>query len=165
MKRIKVINDSTDLIPMLHAFDTDVKRKVFQEVSSRWCLRSTIREKFGEEGIKALNFFVKMKLVQTRWEPTAKGVEMAYMSYYTTFRIDASVPVVEVGDILYVVQMSHEEFEGVERKILEMVEKGESFPGTIAKNLGISETMFKGLVKRSSLLEFRGMKVVKIPMK
>ncbi len=165
MKRIKVINDSTDLIPMLHAFDTDVKRKVFQEVSSRWCLKSAIKEMFGEEGLRALNFFVKMKLVQTRWEPTPTGVEMAYMSYYTTFRIDASVPVSEIGDILYVVQMRTEEFDEMEKKIIEMVDKGEGFPGSLAKNLGISETMFKGLVKRSSILEFRGMKVSRIPKK
>lgn len=162
MKRIKVINDTTDLIPMLHAMDSDVKRMVFQEVSAKWCLKNVIIEKFGDEGLEALNYFVKMKLVQTRWEPTPTGVDMAYMSYYTTFRIDTSCPVTEVGDILFVVQMTHKDFLNMEKKITLIVESGESFPRTIAKKLDISEIMLKGIVKRSSRLEFKGMKVSKI---
>lgn len=161
MKRIKVINDPTDLVPMLHVMDSDVKRKVFQEVSAKWCLKSIITDKFGDEGIEALNFFVKMKLVQTRWEPTPNGVEMAYMSYYTTFHIDTSCPVTEVGDILFVMAMQEKEFKEMEGKVMTIVEQGENFPRTIAKNLDISEIMLKCVVKRSPSLEFKGMKVMK----
>lgn len=162
MKRIKVINDPTDLVPMLHMMDSEIKRQVFYEVSSKWCMRSAIAEKYGDEGIEALNFFVKMKLVQTRWEPTPSGVDMAYMSYYTTFHIDASCPVSEVGDILFVLQMSNDEFKKFETDVLKIVEGGENFPRTIAKNLDISEIMLKCIVKRSPKLEFKGMKVMKI---
>ncbi len=161
MKRIKVINDPTDLVPMLHVMDSDVKRKVFSEVSSKWCLKSAISEKFGEEGIEALNFFVKMKLVQTRWEPTPNGIDMAYMSYYTTFHIDTSCPVTEVGDILFVMAMPDKEFKSIEKKVGKIVETGENFPRTIAKSLDISEIMLKCIVKRSPFLEFKGMKVIK----
>lgn len=161
MNRIKVINDPTDLVPMLHVMDTDVKRKVFHEVSAKWCLKRAIAEKFGDEGIEALNFFVKMKLVQTRWEPTPNGVDMAYMSYYTTFHIDTSCPVTEVGDILFVMAMPEEEFKAMEKQIAAIVETGENFPRTIAKELDISEIMLKCIVKRSPSLEFKGMKVMK----
>jgi predicted DNA-binding ArsR family transcriptional regulator len=161
MKRIKVISDPTDLVPMLHAMDSDIKRQVFTEVSAKWCLKSTIQEMYGDEGIDALNFFLKMKLVQTRWEPTPKGVDMAYMSYYTTFHIDTSCPVTEVGDILFVMAMPNNEFKVLEKKIVGIVETGENFPRTIAKNLDISEIMLKCIVKRSGSLEFKGMKVMK----
>lgn len=162
MKRVKVINDPTDLVPMLHMMDSEVKRQVFQEVSAKWCLKSAIAEKYGEEGIEAVNFFVKMKLVQTRWEPTPAGVDMAYMSYYTTFHIDASCPVNEVGDILFVLQMSNKDFKKMESNVTKIVEGEENFPRTIAKNLDISEIMLKCIVKRSSKLEFKGMKVMKV---
>lgn len=161
MKRIKVINDPTDLVPMLHAMDSEIKRQVFSEVSAKWCLKSTIAEQFGDPGIDAINFFVKMKLVQTRWEPTPQGVDMAYMSYYTTFHIDTSCPVTEVGDILFVMAMPDKEFGALEKKIIAIVEQGENFPRTIAKDLEISEIMLKCIVKRSAFLEFRGMKVMK----
>ena len=161
MKRIKVISDPTDLVPMLHAMDSDVKRQVFGEVSAKWCLKSTIVEKYGEDGINALNFFVKVKLVQTRWEPTPQGIDMAYMSYYTTFHIDTSCPVTEVGDILFAMAMPEKAFLALEKKITTIVAEGENFPRTIAKSLDISEIMLKCIVKRSASLEFKGMKVMK----
>ena len=162
MKRIKVINDPTDLVPMLHAMDSEVKRQVFGEVSVKWCLKSHIKEKYGDEGIDALNFFVKMKLVQTRWEPTPQGVDMAYMSFYTTFHLDTSCPVTDVGDILFVMAMPDKDFLNLEEQIIRTVEGGEHFPRTIAKDLSISEIMLKCLVKRSAVLEFKGMKVMKV---
>ena len=161
MKRVKVISNPTDLIPMLHAMDSDVKRKVFQEVSSEWRTKSAIKEEYGEEGTEALEYFAKMKLVQTRWEPTPSGVEMAYMSYYTTFHIDTSCPVMEVGDILFVMQLDDEKFRVMEDRIVEIVDKGENFPPTIEKELNISETMLKGMVKRSTLLLYKGMKIIR----
>jgi len=162
MKRIKVITDPTDLVPMLHMMDSEVKRKVFKEVSSTWCLKSAIVEKYGEDGIDALNYFVNMKLVQTRWEPTPAGIDMAYMSYYTTFHIETSCPVKEVGDILFIMQMSTKDFGKMEADVLKTVEEGEYFPRTIAKNLDITEIMLKCIVKRSPKLIFKGMKVMKI---
>lgn len=160
MKRVKVINDPTDLVPMLHMMDSEIKRKVFLEVSSKWCLKSEIEKEFGEEGVEALNFFSKMKLVQTRWEPTPSGVDMAYMSYYTTFHIDTSCPVTEVGDILFVMQMDNDTFKAIEDSIMETVVAGENFPRTIAKAMDVSEIMLKCIVKRSNTLTFKGMKVI-----
>jgi len=59
MKRIKVINEATELVPVMRAMDTEVKRKVFMEVSNRWCTAEDIERLFGEEGRQALGFFEK----------------------------------------------------------------------------------------------------------
>ena len=78
MKRIKVINEPTELVPVMRAMDTEVKRKVFMEVSTHWCTAKTIEELYGLEGRQALNFFEKMKLVETRWESVDSISEKAY---------------------------------------------------------------------------------------
>ena len=57
MIRTKVINDSTDLVSILRAFDTPIKKEVFIEISKDWMPTSMILDKFGEEGQKALEFF------------------------------------------------------------------------------------------------------------
>ena len=87
MKRIKVISEVTDLVPMFHSVDTEVKRQVFQEASKSWLAESEIKEKYGDEGMEAIRFFDKMKLVKTQWKTSANGPEKAYLSYYTTFQI------------------------------------------------------------------------------
>ncbi len=71
MNRIKVINEPSELVPMLRAVDTQIKREVLKEVTLEWRTTKEIENKFGPEGSDALKFFEKMKLVETRWQSTS----------------------------------------------------------------------------------------------
>ena len=159
MKRIKVINEPTELVSILRAVDTKVKREVFKEVSQDWCTIKAIEEKYGEEGKEALMFFEKMKLVETKWESGDKGSEKAYHSYYMSFHINTSCPVIEISDVLAVAVMQKKEFDKYEKRIKKLVGDDGKFAGDIAEELGISPTMLKSIVKRSSVLEYRGHRV------
>ena len=66
MLRTKVVNDSTDLVPLLRAFDNNVKKEVFNELLLDWKPLSDILVKYGDEGANALEYFDKMKLVETK---------------------------------------------------------------------------------------------------
>ena len=57
MMQAKLINDITDLVWLMRAFDSEVKRNVFEEVCQDWKLLEDIEEKYGEEGKNALRFF------------------------------------------------------------------------------------------------------------
>ncbi|HEC89003.1 MAG TPA: hypothetical protein ENI44_00270, partial [Thermoplasmatales archaeon] len=96
MLRTKVVNDSTDLVPLLRAFDDPIKKAVFKEIQSDWKAISEIREKYGEPGERALEFFDKMKLVETRWSTPEEGIngkpQKKYRSFYSTFNINISCP-------------------------------------------------------------------------
>ncbi|UCC93555.1 MAG: ArsR family transcriptional regulator [Thermoplasmata archaeon] len=159
MKRIKVINEPTELVPVMRAMDTDVKRKVFMEVSSRWCTANNIEELYGKEGRQALNFFEKMKLVETRWESVDSISEKAYHTYYLSFHINTTVKVQDIAEVLAAVVMADEDFEGLEDNIIEQVKDGGRFAGDIAEDLGISQIMLRSLVKRSTKLDYRGHRV------
>ena len=50
MMRTKVVNDSTDLVPLLRAFDNKVKKEVFNELLLDWKPLSELMEKYGEDG-------------------------------------------------------------------------------------------------------------------
>jgi len=141
---------------MFHSVDTEIKRKVFQDASRNWISESEVLEKYGEEGMEAIRFFDKMKLVKTQWKTGPNGPEKAYLSYYTTFQIDTSCPVLEVSDILHVVALPSDEFQEIEKKIASMVKGGNNFAGNVAKELDLSLTMLKGLIKRSGRVDFRG---------
>jgi predicted DNA-binding ArsR family transcriptional regulator len=107
-------------------------------------------------------FFEKMKLVETKWESGESGSEKAYHSYYMSFHINTSCPVVEISDVLAVAVMNKKEFDKFEKKILKLVGGDGKFAGDIAEELGISPTMLKSLVKRSSVLEYRGHRVERL---
>lgn len=163
MNRIKVINDPSDLVPMLRAVDTRVKREVLKEVTLEWRTSKEIEEKFGPEGKEALRFFEKMKLVETKWQSIpGSHPDKAYHTYYTSFHINASWPVYEISDVLAAAMMPDEEFQEIERKILDLVGSEGKFAGDVAESLGITSTMLKSLVKRSVKLDYRGHRIERI---
>lgn len=162
MRRIKVINEPTELVPMLRALDTVVKRQVFQEVTNGWNTAEQIEDKYGEEGKDALLFFEKMKLVETMWQSREDNTqEKAYHTYYISFYINTSAPVTEISDILAAAVMDDKEFNKLETKIIKLVGEDGMFIGDISEQEDLSATFLKALVKRSTKLEYRGHRIEK----
>ncbi len=159
MKRIKVINEPTELVPVMRAMDTEVKRKVFIEVSNRWCTANSIEDLYGVEGRQALNFFEKMKLVETRWESVNSISEKAYHTYYLSFHINTTVAVQDIAEVLAAVVMPDDEFGKLEATIIEQVKDGGRFAGDVSEEMGLSQVMLRSLVKRSTKLDYRGHRV------
>ncbi|MEI6795759.1 MAG: ArsR family transcriptional regulator [Methanomassiliicoccales archaeon] len=163
MNKIKVINEPSELVPMLRAVDTPVKRDVLKEVTLEWRTSKEIEDKYGQDGKDALKFFEKMKLVETRWQPSdGNRPEKAFHTYYNSFHINASWPVYEISDVLSVAMMPEEEFDEIEGRILEQVGKDGRFAGDVAEGLGLTSTMLKSLVKRSVKLDYRGHRLERI---
>jgi predicted DNA-binding ArsR family transcriptional regulator len=163
MNRIKVINEPSELVPMLRAVDTKVKREVLKEVTLEWRTTKEVEAKYGPEGSDALKFFEKMKLVETRWQSTSGSFpEKAYHTYYTSFHINASWPVYEISDVLAAAMMPEEEFQNLEKEIFNEVGPEGRFAGDIAEKLGITSTMLRSLVKRSVRLDYRGHRIERL---
>ena len=165
MMRTKVVNDSTDLVPLVRAFDNKTKKDVFKEVLSEWKHFSEIKEKYGENGIDALEFFDKMKLVETRWTTSEEGVggkpQKKYRSYYSAFNINISCPVSEISEIFTIASLSHEEFEKLESEIYDFLGDDGKFGNMVAEYFGLSNLALKSLVKRSNRFCYKGLKLSK----
>jgi predicted DNA-binding ArsR family transcriptional regulator len=163
MKRIKVINEPSELVPMLMAMDTQIKRDVFNEISKDWLTLAQIEEQFGEDGTNALRFFEKMKLVDTMWQTSSENKqEKAFHTYYMSFHINTSCPVHEISDVLSVAVMPDEGYDELEQKIVDLAGEEGEFAGNILEHMQITPTMLKSLVKRSEKLEYRGHRVERI---
>lgn len=163
MRRIKVVSESTDLVPILRAFDSDAKRDVFQRLVDAWLTASQIEKEFGQPGLQALSLFEKTKLVETRWENVEGKTEKAYHSYYTAFHINTSASVGEIAEILSVASMDEKDFEGIEGELSSMVGKEGFSARAIAEKFNMPLIRLKSLLKRSSKLEFKGHLVKKLP--
>ena len=160
MNRIKVINEPSELVPMLRSVDTPIKRDVLKEVTLEWRTADEIEKKYGPEGKDAIIFFEKMKLVESRWLSTDGNYpEKSFHTYYTSFHINAQWPVYEISDVLAAAMMSEEEYSEIENKILEQVGNDGKFSGDVAEALGMTSTMLKSLVRRSVKMDFRGHRI------
>lgn len=165
MLRTKVVNDSTDLIPLMRAFDTNVKKEVFKEIQTDWKPLSEIREKYGEHGEKALEIFDRMKLVETRWTTSEEGIsgkpQKKYRSFYSAFNINISCPVNEISEIFTVASLDQNEFQKLEEEIYEFLGNDGKFSSTVAEHIKLSPLALKSVVKRSNILENKGLKLIR----
>ncbi len=162
MRRIKVVSEPTDLVPILRAFDSDVKRDVFRKLGAGWITVADVEREFGPDGAEAMNFFEKTKLVETKWEIIEGKTAKAYHSYYTAFQVNISCAAQDISEILAVAAMPEPKFRRVEEEIEAMVGDEGFSARAITEKLNIPLTQLKSLLKRSSRLEFRGHLVKKL---
>ncbi|PKK86625.1 MAG: hypothetical protein CVT48_00195 [Thermoplasmata archaeon HGW-Thermoplasmata-1] len=159
MTHVKVINDPSDLVIMLRAFDTPVKKAVFDAIQDKWMTAAQIAELFGEGGREAIAFFDNAKLVETRWEPPQNGKrpEKSYKAYYANFYLKLSSPIGVISEIFNVACMPNEEFREIEDKIYERIGEAGLQLRTISEEFGFSHNFLRSFVNRSARLTFRGM--------
>jgi predicted DNA-binding ArsR family transcriptional regulator len=162
VNRIKVVSEVAELVPILRAVDSETKANVFKEVTANWQTAKQIEEKFGVEGLDALRFFEKMKLVETKWQAGASASpEKSYHAFYSSFHINATAPVQEISDVLQVAMMADVDYDKIEQRIFEMVGPDGKFSGDVADTLKVTQTKLKALVKRSPRLDFRGHRIIR----
>jgi len=146
------------MVPILRAFDSDVKRDVFKRLIDNWCTTKAIEKDFGPEGVEALRFFEKTKLVETRWEALpGGGTDKAFHSYYTSFHINTQCPVQDVAEILSVAAMPQDKFQHIESEIEALIGREETYSArAITEKLGIPLIRLRSVLKRSTKFELRG---------
>ncbi len=159
--RIKVVNDVSDLVPILRAVDTPVKLKLVQRLGEEWLTLDDVRREFGVEGVRALAFFEKLRLIDTRWvaREGKKQPEKSYHFYYSTINVSTTSPLVEISEVLAIATMAKKEYARLEQRIFDAAGPDGRFFSDIADELGMSPTRLKGLVKRSEKLEYRGHRI------
>jgi predicted DNA-binding ArsR family transcriptional regulator len=167
MIRTKVINDSSDLVSILRAFDSTTKKEVFNEISKDWIPSSMILDKFGRKGIDALDYFDKMKLAETKWTTPEDGVDgkpqKMYRSFYSIFNINISCPVNEISEIFTISSLDDDNFKKLEKDIYEFIGEDGTFGNKVSENFKISSTALKALVKRSNKFNYTGLKITRRP--
>lgn len=159
--RIKVVNDVSDLVPILRAVDSPLRLKLVQRLGEEWLTSDDIEREFGKEGMHALAFFEKLRLIDTRWvaREGRRQPEKSYHFYYSNININTTSPLAEISEVLAIATMGPKEYARLEQKIHDAVGTDGRFFSDVAEELKMSPTRLKGLVKRSEKLEYRGHRI------
>ena len=165
MMRTKVINDSTDLVSLIRAFDDQTKKDVFGEISKDWTPVSTIKNKYGKKGEAALELFDKMKLAETKWTTPEEGIDgkpqKMYRSFYSLFNINISCPVHEISDIFNVSSLDPKDFKRLEDEVYNYIGDDGKYGNSVSEYFGITNTALKALAKRSNRVEYTGLRLTR----
>ncbi|HEX9710810.1 MAG TPA: ArsR family transcriptional regulator [Candidatus Thermoplasmatota archaeon] len=160
MARIKVVNEASDLVGLMTAVDSPVKRDVFLALSAGWESERTIESRFGLMGRAALNLLDKQDMLDSRWEPTAEGPNKMFHARYSSFKIDTTAPMAELSEVFAVAVMPGPEFKEKEEALTQMALGSGVNVMDAAVRLALSQTMVRAIAKRSQRLDLRGLRVV-----
>lgn len=165
MIRTKVINDSADLVSIIRAFDSAIKKEVFIKISKDWTPTTEVIENYGKEGQEALEYFDKMRLAETKWTTPEEGMngkpQKMYRSYYSLFSINISCPVSEISEIFNISVLDDSNFKKLENEIFDFIGENGTFGNKVSENFKISNTALKALVKRSNKFDYTGLKITR----
>lgn len=159
MRRVKLVNDVVDLVPILYMFSTTTYKNVYSALLDSWYTLNELREMFGEGVEEALRILKSAGMLEMRWrmpkDPAGKP-EKEYHVNYTHINASFYLSLVDLNKVLEVVFMSEDDFEELVKKIIDEVRSGRISVQYISKDLNIEPIVVRAVAKRSLKLNLKG---------
>jgi len=161
ISRVKIISESIEIVPLFLSLSGKVERKILAALMKEWCTEDVLVSIHGKEAKSILAFLEKHNLVETMWQP---GSDMkrtkVYRAYYNNVHINLACTIEELSLVLRIASMNQKEFDKIDQTICDMVDnKGTYFGDVLEQMKTYSAIELKGIIKRSTRLEYRGHKV------
>ena len=162
-KRTRIINDPSDLVPLLQAFGSNVHKKIFDELSRDWHTERELTLLVGDEASvhRSVALLRKSGLVETKWRVPEPGLspEKEYHSTYSRIQANFGATMEDLSELISLTFMSDEELRVVIEKLQKMVEGGNSSLSNLSRELGLSQIFIRGVAKRAEGLAVRGQRI------
>jgi predicted DNA-binding ArsR family transcriptional regulator len=107
-KRTRIINDPSDLVPLLQAFGSNVHKKIFDELSRDWHTERELTLLVGDEASvhRSVALLRKSGLVETKWRVPEPGAspEKEYHSTYSRIQAKSPTPPIFILSFPFLIQ-------------------------------------------------------------
>ena len=84
MKRTRVINDPSDLVPLIEVFSNTEHRQVYNLLNDNWYTREELDLEVGRDTSKSLDALRRAGLLESKWRMPKSG-ESPKMEFQTSF--------------------------------------------------------------------------------
>ncbi len=162
-KRTRIINDPSDLVPLLQAFGSEAHKKVFDELSKGWRTERELSELIHDrEAVhRSVELLRKSGLVETKWRMPEAGAspEKEFHSTYSRIQASFGAPMEDLSELIRLTFMSEEELRNVTDKIRGQVTSGNTSLSNLSRELSLSQVFIRGVAKRAEGLTVRGQRV------
>ncbi|OFV68192.1 ArsR family transcriptional regulator [Methanosarcinales archaeon] len=161
-KRVRIINDLPDLVPLLQIFASKREKQVFDLLTSGWYTEDELKAKLGSEEISnSLDILRESGLLENKWRiPTAGTTPLIeYTTSYSKVRLNLQCEMEDLGDIIAISFMEEDEFNQIVDELIRCIHEGKDSITNISISEGISPVLLKAAVKRSSKLLLKGQKL------
>lgn len=160
-KRTRIINDPSDLVPLLRTFGSDTHKKVFDHLLVDWYTEDELKEMLKFEVGEGLSILKKSGLIESKWrmpEP-GKTPTKEYHTSYSKIQVNFQCSIEDLADLLMITFTSDDDIKNMMEQIeTEVVNGNQSMTG-LSRVVGTSPLYLRGIARRSNKLLVKGQRI------
>lgn len=160
-KRTRIINDPSELVPLLQVFGSQRHKKVFDSLLSLWMTKEELEELLGTDVTKSINILKKSGLIESQWhmpEP-GKTPEKEYRASYSKVQTNFQCSFEDMSDIIMLTFMPYEEVKDAIEELEKLVEQGNYSMSSLTRALTKSPLYIRAVARRSDKLTVMGQRL------
>jgi predicted DNA-binding ArsR family transcriptional regulator len=160
-KRIRIINEPSDIVPLLRAFGIDSHKKAFECIQAGWKTSNEIEKEIGFDPTESLGILKKSGFVESKWRMPQPGhkPEKEYHSSYSRVQVNFECSVEDLSDMIMVTFKSDNEL----RNYLDLIEKevkaGNQSMNGLQRVIDKSIMYIRAVARRSPILTVKGQRI------
>ncbi len=160
-KRTRIINEPSDIVPLLRAFGSETHKKVFDSLQKDWKTEEELEKEVGFNVAESLDVLKKSGLVESKWRMPQPGKkpEKEYHSSYSRVHVNFQCTVEDLSDLIMINFKSDSEI----RQYLDVIEKevlaGNQSMNGLQRVVDKSIMFIRGVAKRSPILAVKGQRI------
>ncbi|MCK4928710.1 MAG: ArsR family transcriptional regulator [Methanosarcinales archaeon] len=160
-KRTRIINDPSDLVPLLRTFGSDTHKKVFDHLLVDWYTEEELKEKLDFEVVESLTLLKKSGLIESKWrmpEP-GKTPTKEFHTSYSKIQVNFQCSIEDLSDLLMISFTCDDDIRNLMEQIeTEVVSGNQSMTG-LSRVVGTSPLYLRGIARRSNNLIVKGQRI------
>ena len=160
-KRTRIINDPSDLVPLLRTFGSDTHKKVFDHLLVDWYTEEELKEKLDFEVVESLTILKKSGLIESKWrmpEP-GKTPTKEFHTSYSKIQVNFQCSIEDLSDLLMIAFTCDDDIRNLMEQIeTEVVNGNQSMTG-LSRVVGTSPLYLRGIARRSNNLLVKGQRI------
>ena len=160
-KRTRIINDPSDLVPLLRTFGSRTHKKVFDSLLVDWSTEQELKEKLDMDISDSLKILKMCGLIESKWrmpEP-GKTPEKEYHTSYSKMQVNFQCSVEDLSDLLMITFSRDDDLDKMIEQIKSEVVNGNQSMTGLSRVIGASPLYLKGIARRSDNLAVKGQRI------
>lgn len=160
-KRTRIINEPSDIVPLLRAFGSDNHKKVFDCMQNGWKTEEEIEKDVGFKPHESLDILKKSGFVESKWRMPQPGQmpEKEYHSSYSKVQVNFQCTVEDLSDMIMVTFKSDNEIRNYIDLIEKEVKSGNQSMNGLQRVVDKSIMFIRAVARRSNILLVKGQRI------
>jgi len=160
-KRTRIINEPSDIVPLLRAFGSDTHKKVFDCLQNGWKTEEELEKDVGFKPKDSLDNLKKSGFVESKWRMPQPGKtpEKEYHSSYSKVQVNFQCTVEDLSDLIMVTFKNDNELKSYLDVIEREVKSGNQSMVGLQRVVDKSVMFIRGVARRSAILSVKGQRI------